>query len=338
MYEPLVVGRNEEQRRTLLNATVARFRQMLEAPPTSMPFLMPMTPAVAPTFARRYPEAGAIFDNLHMMHDVISDVLVSREVPRSAKRQEILRAAELFRSDTAYAISYEAWLGMGEMMGLNNMGGPAVGFAAALPTPTVARGASMAGMQHGNAGGTGSGAMPGMQHGSMAGMPGMASGTAPDALTAILQRMMSDPVIRERAATDPTLQRMIAGLPAGTLAGQNTAGMANMPGMNMPGMANMPGMQGNVPATGGSTTRSAAPMTEERRQAIEFLVRLFSDPAVEARIHADPELHRLWSDPDVQRRLTELRGVRTALPTSSTAPATPAPSRPAPAPAPHNHP
>lgn len=324
LYEPLLVGQTEAQRRTLLDATVARFRQMLDTPPGSMPYLMPMTPAVAPTFARRYPEAGAIFDNLHMMHDVISDVLASRQVPRSAKRQEILRAAEQFRSDTAYAISYDAWLGMGEMMGVNNMGGPAVGFPAALPAPTVARGASMAGMQHagmsGMAGAAGSGAMAGIQHGDM---PGMAAGSAPDAVTAILQRMLADPVIRERAATDPTLQRMIAALPAGTLGNQGGAAPGGMPGMagmqHAPGMP-MPGMQGTPPSAGGTIV--AAPMSADRRQAVEFLARLFADPAVEARIHADPELHRLWSDPDVQRRLTELRGSRPA-PTAAPAPAKP---------------
>ena len=33
---------------------------------------------------------------------------------------------------------------MSEMMGSNNMGGPAVGFTAEFPTPTVERGATMA--------------------------------------------------------------------------------------------------------------------------------------------------------------------------------------------------
>ena len=41
---------------------------------------MPMTAAVAPEFARRYPEFAIIFDNLHSMHDVISDVLANDSV------------------------------------------------------------------------------------------------------------------------------------------------------------------------------------------------------------------------------------------------------------------
>jgi hypothetical protein len=53
---------------------------------------MPMTPSVAPRFATRYPEAAIIFDNLHSMHDVISDILANDAVPRGRKRDEILRA------------------------------------------------------------------------------------------------------------------------------------------------------------------------------------------------------------------------------------------------------
>src|SRR3712207_8912592 len=41
-----------------------------------------------------------------------------------------------------------------------------------------------------------------------------------------------------------------------------------------------------------------------QERAMEFVVRLLSDPAVEARIHSDPGLHRLWSDPD--RKSTRL--------------------------------
>jgi len=58
-------------------AAVARFRQMIEHPPTNMPRIMPMTAAVAPAFAARYPEAAIIFDNLHSMHDVVSDILAN---------------------------------------------------------------------------------------------------------------------------------------------------------------------------------------------------------------------------------------------------------------------
>ena len=148
LYEPLLVGESVDERQSLVKATVARFWQMLENAPEKMPYLMPMTAAVAPRFAERYPEIAIIFDNLHMMHDVVSDILASSEVPREKKREEILRAAALFRDATSYVTTVDEWRQMAVAMGLNNQGGAAVGFLAQLPTPTVARGASMAGMDH----------------------------------------------------------------------------------------------------------------------------------------------------------------------------------------------
>ena len=146
---------------------------------------------------------------------------------------------------------------------------------------------SMAGMQHGG--------MQGMQHG---GMQGMQTATNTQDLQAIFNRMMADPVIRERVATDPLLQRMLAALPSGTVPGQPAAGM-NMPGMQHGNMQQMPGM-----------SMGTATMTEAQRQATEFILRLLADPSVEQRIHGDPDLHRMWSDPEVQRRLAELRAAR----------------------------
>ncbi len=292
LHEPLLVGRTDAERKAMVDATVGRFRQMLAGAPRSMPHVMPMTPAIAPTFARRYPEVAAIMDNLHMMNGVVADILASRDVPRSAKRREILTAARMFRSDSTSASGYDEWLSMGEKMGLNNMGGPAVGFAPELPLPTLARGMPMARMNPSPAG------MPAMARGGVQhdttpathdmNMPGVGQrGERVDtqALLAIHRRMMADPVIRERVATDPVLRRMIAQL--GSLP----------PGPQAMGGAPMAGM-------------SAMASSEAQREAIEFIVRLLSDPTVESRIHSDPELHRLWSDPEVQRRLGELKAER----------------------------
>lgn len=319
LYEPLVVAASDAERKTLVSAAVGRFWQMLNSPPDSMPFLMPMTAAVAPAFAQRYPDLAGIFDNLHMMHDVVADILASPEIPRSAKRQEILRAAALFRSDSEYALTYADGVRMVQIMGANNMGGPAVGFSAALPTPSVERGMSMAGMIHGSGGVAGSEmSMPGMQ---MAPPTGSDDKQKLDAFTAAFARMMADPVIRERVATDPVLQRMLSALPE--VAGSTSGGM-NMPGMSGHSMntgMNMPGMSGgtmggmNMPANSGHTmsgmnmsgmNMSGTGNEQDRREAIEFVVRLFSDTTVRNRIDKDPALQRLWADPDVQKRLEEL--------------------------------
>lgn len=313
LYEPLVVGQTLPERKTGVNATVGRFWQMLRDAPEDMPYLMPMTAAVAPAFAKRYPEMAIIFDNLHMMHDVVSDILVSPKVPRDKKREEILRAAEMFRDSTSYVITRQEWWDMAQMMGINNMGGPSVGFLAALPEPTVPRGMSMAGMdhgdmqgmagmqgmnhgtmqqsqmggmQHGNMNMSGHGNMQGMDHSRMGGMNMDAASM--QRMMEMHERMMADPVIHERMMADTAMQRMMREMP-------QTQGMEghSMQGMNH---GSMPRMEGASEA--------------DRQQAMEFVVRLLSDPRVEARVHEDPELHRLWIDPEVQRRLAELRAAQ----------------------------
>lgn len=143
LYEPLLVARTPEARREALQATVARFREMLADAPRSMPYVMPMTPAVAPVFAKRYPEFGIIFDNLHSMHDVISDILANPAVGEAEKRVEILRAAARYRDDVTEGMTVAGWCRMGIGMGLENQGGPAAGFSGPLPTPSVERGAVM---------------------------------------------------------------------------------------------------------------------------------------------------------------------------------------------------
>jgi len=143
LYEPLIVNTDADRRQAGVRATVARFWQMLEDPPRTFPYQMPMTAAIAPRFAERYAEAAIIFDNLHSMHDVVSDILANPAVPRNRKRAEILRAAKLFRDDTSYVMPVAAWRAMARHMGVENMGGLAVGFMAPLPTPTVTYGAVM---------------------------------------------------------------------------------------------------------------------------------------------------------------------------------------------------
>ena len=166
LYEPLMIGTSQEERQAGVAAAVTRFRQMLENAPEHMPRVMPMTAAIAPTFAKRYQEAAIIFDNLHAMHDVVSDILTNDMVPRGMKRRAILEAANRYRDATSYLMPVSEWATMGEMMGIANMGGPAVNILPGWPAPTLARGASM---------------LDAMK--SMAGMAGMTpAATTPDGM------------------------------------------------------------------------------------------------------------------------------------------------------------
>jgi hypothetical protein len=207
LYEPLLAGTTVDERKTLVNATVARFWQMLESPPEHMPRLMPMTAAVAPLFAARYPEIGIIFDNLHAMHDVVSDILVSREVPRERKREEILRAANRYRDETSFVMTDDEWRAMAIGVGVENMGGPAIGFLPALPEGTVARGAVMAGgahAAHARPAPAVDTARAGVhQHGQAA------DTTLAMRTVDLLARLLGDPVIRQRILADSALHRVV---------------------------------------------------------------------------------------------------------------------------------
>jgi hypothetical protein len=245
LYEPLLVNATSDQRQAGVRATVARFWQMLERPPMTMPHLMPMTGAIAPEFTKRYTEAAIIFDNLHSMHDVISDILANPSVPRNRKRAEIMLAARRFRDDTSFVMTVDAWRTMAEHMGIENMGGPSVGFTPALPTPTVTYGAvmthddrtgAMTGFTYGSATGgehaehgavapardTAQAADPHAGH-AMPGAPARADSSRTAERPAMAgmdsahhrqmmemhMRMMSDSVIRKRMMADTAMHRMM---------------------------------------------------------------------------------------------------------------------------------
>jgi hypothetical protein len=48
LYDALLAGSTPDERSANITAAVARFRQMLVDPPRSLPYVMPMTPGIAP--------------------------------------------------------------------------------------------------------------------------------------------------------------------------------------------------------------------------------------------------------------------------------------------------
>lgn len=112
LYEPMLAAESRAERKAGVQAAVARFWRMIEH--EQYPAMMPMTSGVAPEFSRRHPRAAVIFDNLHMMHDIISDILASDLVPAEQKRAMIYRQLDEFRDPTTNVISMEEWWSMGE--------------------------------------------------------------------------------------------------------------------------------------------------------------------------------------------------------------------------------
>ena len=258
LYEPLLAGRNKDERQTGVSATVTRFRQMLESPPSQMPRMMPMTPAVAPLFTARYPEAAIIFDNLHSMHDVVSDILANPSVSKAQKRDAILLAAGRYRDNTSFVMTPQEWKTMAVGMGIENMGGPVRGFLASFPQPTMERGAMA-----GHAG------MPGMS--SMPGMPGMSTGSGTTA---------------GKTAT-----------PASGMAGMDHSSMPGMAGNTAPSQQpaasppSMPGMDHSSMAGMNMSTGSA----DHSADMVKLHTQLMADPVIRTRVNSTPALRDLMT-------------------------------------------
>ena len=73
-----------------------QFRELIADLPESAPFdMMPETAVEAPTFSAKHPRIAAAFDNNHMLHDVVSDILVSEKVPSANVRMEGFRTARM---------------------------------------------------------------------------------------------------------------------------------------------------------------------------------------------------------------------------------------------------
>jgi hypothetical protein len=128
LYEPLVSAETPAAKRAGVDTALTRFWRMVEDSARGFPVVMPMTPAIAPRFTAAHPRAAAIFDNLHMMHDIISDILASDAVPRDRKREVIYAALDEFQDSTRNVMSREEWLTMADHMGgVGAMGGPVLG-------------------------------------------------------------------------------------------------------------------------------------------------------------------------------------------------------------------
>ncbi len=129
LYEPLVRARTPAEAKGGVAAAVGRFWRMVAS--EQYPRVMPMTAIVAPEFSRQHPRAAAIFDNLHMMHDIISDILAAPDIPRERKREVIAAQLAEFRSTDRNVLTAEEWRAMsGQMGGVDAMGGPVLGPAA----------------------------------------------------------------------------------------------------------------------------------------------------------------------------------------------------------------
>jgi hypothetical protein len=236
LYEPYLEAQTEPERKAAVQATVARFWSMLEDAPSRMPKVMPMTSAVAPKFSAAHPRAAVIFDNLHMMHDIISDILTADTIAHAKKGQIIDQQLDQLQDSSRDVMSLDEWRMMADHMGgLEVMGGRATELVELVQAPAASM--KKAGEMHG--------AMPGMDSAGMGHEMGkmdhpmeemthdsMSPSMPPQmaAMMALHERMMADPVIRQRIMADSVMRRLMTEM------------------MNSPGAARAPAAEKPVPA------------------------------------------------------------------------------------------
>lgn len=102
LYEDLLKPTKAE-RDFAVAATLTEFKNLISDLPDSAPFdMMPETAEEAPTFASRFPKIPAAFDNNHMLHDIVSDLLVSDKVAEGQMRSEGMRMASMAQDPEAF--------------------------------------------------------------------------------------------------------------------------------------------------------------------------------------------------------------------------------------------
>lgn len=120
LYDALIARPSDAELQARVDSTVKQFFSLVAHAPRSTPAEMPMAPAAAPVFSDRYPEAAIVFDNLHALHDVVADILMSPMVAGEERRAALLAAAAAYRDDTTAVVSVDEWRRMARMMGASS--------------------------------------------------------------------------------------------------------------------------------------------------------------------------------------------------------------------------
>ena len=89
MYDALY-GKTLQEQRTTYTSLGKRYHE-IELYRTDRPF-MPMFAEVSPRFAERFPQIANTFDNLHMLHDMVNDILASDWMSEKQQEAQIKRA------------------------------------------------------------------------------------------------------------------------------------------------------------------------------------------------------------------------------------------------------
>jgi hypothetical protein len=124
--EPLMMAEGQE-RADGLETVAQRFHLKLSfgEPPESFPTELPLAPPIAPALVAVHPRAAIILDNLHMMQDVLADILVSPDV--KDVHAALDEAIGQFVDPQYRIVDRMEWMLMALRHSIFNQGGPALG-------------------------------------------------------------------------------------------------------------------------------------------------------------------------------------------------------------------
>jgi hypothetical protein len=95
-YDVQLMG-DARRQRELMPSIIEHYHRYLRDPPVHWR-MMPMMREAAPEFTRQFPAAAAIFDNLHMLHDNVDDILCRPDLypTRKTQRDAMLRVLDIY--------------------------------------------------------------------------------------------------------------------------------------------------------------------------------------------------------------------------------------------------
>lgn len=101
-----------------------RAKLALAAPPEAPPSELPLAPAIAPGLVALHERSAAVIDNLHMMLDVLADVLVHPKVTN--RRAAVATVVEQFSTRHYRCVQVDEWIVVALRHSIFAQGGPAL--------------------------------------------------------------------------------------------------------------------------------------------------------------------------------------------------------------------
>lgn len=122
-FEDFPAGPERDQALAIVEGRL-RAKLSLAQPPEALPTELPLAPAIAPGLVATHEGAASIIDNLHIMLDVLADVLVHPKV--TSRRAAVQAVVEQFSTRQYRCVQVDEWIVVALRHSIFAQGGPAL--------------------------------------------------------------------------------------------------------------------------------------------------------------------------------------------------------------------